>query len=107
MNSLALVAAEAALEDEAFLQKSRELNRKGLRQLEEGLRKLGFELIPSVGNFITFDTGQSGREIFRLLLEKGVIVRPVDNYGMPRHLRVSVGLPEENDRFLQALAELV
>lgn len=107
VNSLALTAAEAALDDEDFLKKSRALNQKGLRQLEEGLKELGFDFIPSVGNFLTFDTGRDAQEMFTKLLKRGVIVRPVANYHLPRHLRVSVGLPEENDRFLQALAELV
>jgi histidinol-phosphate aminotransferase len=103
VNHLAMVAACAALEDEAFIAKSRGVNAKGLRQLEEGFRKLGLEFIPSHGNFITVRVGEADR-IYRAMLAEGVIVRPIAGYGMPEHLRVTVGLPEHNERFLASLA---
>ncbi|MGE5616546.1 MAG: histidinol-phosphate transaminase [Bacillota bacterium] len=102
VNHLAMVAACAALEDDAFLAKSREVNGAGMRQLEEGFRRLGLEWIPSVGNFITVKVGDAQRTYQRLLAQ-GVIVRPIAGYGLPRHLRVTVGLPEQNQRFLEAL----
>jgi len=68
---------------------------------------MGLETIPSVCNFVTADVRQPGRAMFRKLLDRGVIVRPLDGYGMPNHLRLSIGLPAENDRLLEALAELV
>jgi histidinol-phosphate aminotransferase len=109
VNSLALAAAVAALGDTAFVQKSYEINRAGMQQLEAGFKRLGLAYIPSFGNFITVelprqsDAPQAG-VIYQKLLKQGVIVRPVAGYGMPDHLRISIGLPQENERFLVALA---
>jgi histidinol-phosphate aminotransferase len=102
VSSLALAAAEAALEDEEFLAQSAELNRRGMLQLTEAFAALGLEWIPSAGNFITFKIGDAVG-IDRALLQQGVIVRPIAGYGMPHWLRVSIGLPEENARFIAAL----
>jgi len=102
VNQLALVAATAALDDEAFIARSRDVNAKGLAQLREGFERLGLEYIPSYGNFITVRIGNANA-VYMALLREGVIVRPVANYGMPEHLRVTVGLPEHNARFLAAL----
>jgi histidinol-phosphate aminotransferase len=104
VNSLALSAAAAALEDEAHVLRSREVNRGGMAQLCAGLDKLGLGYIPSAGNFVAFDVGRPARGVYEALLKQGVIVRPVDNYGMPNHLRVTVGLADENARFLAALS---
>ena len=105
-NSLALAAAEAALADTEFLATSRALNAAGMAQIETGLKALGLQWIPSAGNFITFHVGhgRSAAELYEALLNDGVIIRPVANYAMPDHLRVTIGLPEENDRFLTSLA---
>ena len=102
VNHLAMVAACAALEDEAFIAKSREVNSAGLRQLERGFVRLGLEYIPSQGNFVAVRVGDAAR-VYSSLLRQGVIVRPVAGYGMPEHLRVTVGLPDQNERFLLAL----
>lgn len=102
VNHLAMVAACAALEDEAFVARCRAVNAAGLEQLRAGLDRLGLEYIPPHGNFITVRVGDAARA-YRSLLREGVIVRPVANYGMPEHLRVTVGLPEHNARFLDAL----
>ena len=102
VNHLALVAACAALEDDEFIAKSREVNTRGLRQLEKGFAALGLEYIPSRGNFITVNVGDAAR-IYERLLREGIIVRPIAGYGLPKHLRVTVGLPEQNERFLAAL----
>jgi histidinol-phosphate aminotransferase len=104
-NSLALAAAEAALADADFVAESRRLNDAGMARIEDGLDALGLRWIPSVGNFVTFEVGADGAAlaVYETLLGSGVIVRPVANYGMPDHLRVSVGLAEENERFLVAL----
>lgn len=104
VNSLALAAAVAALADQDYLAESRELNRAGMQQLEKGLAELGLQWIPSRGNFIAVDLGQDAEPIYQGLLRAGVIVRPVGGYGMPNHLRVSIGLAPENQRFLEALA---
>ena len=104
VNYLAIVAATAALGDDAFIEKARQVNAAGLRQLEEGFARLGLEYIPSVGNFITVRVGDAA-SVYGKLLRDGVIVRPIAGYGMPEHLRVTVGLPEHNVRFLEALAQ--
>jgi histidinol-phosphate aminotransferase len=109
VNELALGAATAALGDGAFVRRSHELNLAGMKQLTEGFSRLGLAWIPSFGNFVSVEIPRSGGEAragaaFEKLLRQGVIVRPVGGYGMPDHLRVTVGLPEENARFLAALA---
>lgn len=105
VNSLALVAAVASLSDNAYLDESRRANREGMTQLEQGFRDLGLSWIPSRGNFVAVDLDREAAPIYQGLLRRGVIVRPVAGYGMPNHLRVTIGLPAENERFLDALAK--
>jgi histidinol-phosphate aminotransferase len=104
VNSVAQAAAVAALDDEEFVAKGFENNLKGMKQIEAGIKALGLSWIPSYGNFITIDVGD-GPKVFQALLRRGVIVRPIANYGLPKHVRVTIGLPEENTRFLAALKE--
>lgn len=104
VDTLALTAATAVLGDEQYLQRAREVNAQGIKQLETAFHKMGLDYIPSAGNFIAVNVGEQAADINQLLLEQGVIVRPIAGYGMPGHLRVSVGLPEENDRFIESLA---
>ncbi|TDQ39972.1 histidinol-phosphate transaminase [Thiopseudomonas denitrificans] len=107
VNSLALAAACAALEDEDYLFRSRLANDQGMEQLETGLEALGLEWIASKGNFIAVRFGPDAAAINQALLEKGVIVRPVAGYGMPEYLRVSIGTHEENARFLGVLKQVL
>jgi histidinol-phosphate aminotransferase len=110
VNSLALSAAEAALGDIDHLQQSISLNQAGMKQLTTTFDDMNLQYIPSVGNFICVDletTGQTGMEIYKKLLHQGVIVRPVGNYGMPDHLRVTVGLKQENEKFIKALESVL
>ncbi|MEG5263863.1 histidinol-phosphate transaminase [Pseudomonas sp. JDS28PS106] len=107
VNSLALAAACAALDDAEYLERSRQLNEAGMRQLEEGLRELGLGWIPSRANFIAVDLGMNAAPVYEALLREGVIVRPVAGYGMPEHLRVSIGQSQENARFLEALKRVL
>ena len=100
---LGLAATTAALDDMEFVARSYAVNLSGMRQLEEGARALGLAYIPSHGNFLAIHVGKAP-EIFKRLLRRGVIVRPVSGYGLPEHLRVTIGTAEENDRFLAALA---
>lgn len=104
VDTVAQAAAMAVLDDEDYLRRSRELNTEGLRQLEQSFAALSLSYIPSAGNFVAVDVGSRADDIYQHLLRQGVIVRPVAGYGMPRHLRVSVGLPEENSRLLEAMA---
>jgi len=104
VNSIALAAAVGALEDMEFVARSFADNLQGLRQIEEGAARLGLDWIPSHGNFITVRVGKAN-EIFRRLLKRGVIVRPVGGvYQLPEHLRITIGTAQENERFLAALA---
>ncbi len=103
VNSIALTAAAAALDDMEFVAKSYAENRAGMKRIEEGATALGLDFIPSYGNFITIRVGKAV-DVFKRLLKRGVIVRPVAGYDLPEHLRVSIGTPEENERFLTALA---
>lgn len=107
VNSLALAAACAALDDQDYLVRSRELNSAGLLQLQAGLKALGLGWIASKGNFLAVDLGQDAAPINQALLREGVIVRPVANYGMPQHLRVTIGTAAENSRFLEALGKVL
>ena len=104
VNSLALAAAVAALADKDYIEQSRQLNEAGLKQYVTGFEQLGLTYIPSKGNFITVDVKRNADSIYQSLLQQGVIVRPIANYGLPQHLRISVGLGEENQRCLDALA---
>jgi histidinol-phosphate aminotransferase len=107
VNSLALAAAVACLKDEGFARLSKELNDQGMSQLQAGLDQINVGWIPSVGNFICFAAPNRAMELFQGLLAKGVIVRPVANYEMPNHLRVSVGTQTENQKFLLSLKSLL
>jgi histidinol-phosphate aminotransferase len=106
-NSFALSAAEAVLSDQDYLDRSRQLNNDGMVQLTAGMEKLGLDYIPSSGNFLTVKFEREAIEIYQELLHKGVIVRPIGIYEMPRHLRISIGLTEENDKFLTALKSIL
>ncbi|HKA43914.1 MAG TPA: histidinol-phosphate transaminase [Burkholderiales bacterium] len=102
VNSISLAAATAALDDTEFVRKSYELNQAGMRQLVEGFNRLGIGFIPSFGNFVSVGV-RDAAEVYKKLLRLGVIVRPIAGYGLPHHLRVTVGLESENARFLAAL----
>ncbi len=106
-NSLAQAAAAAALDDREHLEKTVSLNREELKKLDAGLRALGLTTLPSACNFVTVDVERPGREVFQALLEEGVIVRPLDGYGLPTHLRISVGSPEQNQRLLAGMKKVL
>ena len=107
VNSLSLVAAGLALDEKDFLDESISINTNGMKFLEKTFARLDLEYIRSAGNFLTVDLGQNALPIYELLLQKGIIVRPIGVYGLPNHLRVSIGLPHENERFSAALAEVL
>ncbi|WP_101775764.1 histidinol-phosphate transaminase [Pasteurella oralis] len=106
-NSLALAAATAVINDEAFIAKVAENNCQGLTLLEDFFIAKGLKYVASKGNFVLLDLQQPALPIYQALLRKGIIVRPVGGYGLPNHLRISIGLPEENQRFIQALSEIL
>jgi len=105
VNHLAMVAATAALDDDAFILKAREVNAAGLKFLAAEFDKRGLAHIPAFGNFITFKIGSDAGAIFQALLKRGVIVRPIAGYGMPDYLRVTIGTQAQNERFLATLDE--
>lgn len=107
VNSLGLVAAVAALEDDEYLQESRASNKHGLQQLSTAFDELGLSYIESRGNFIAVDFARDAAPINQALLEQGVIVRPVAGYAMPTFLRVSVGTEQENARFIEVLEQVL
>lgn len=106
-NMLALAAAEAALLDEDYLAEAIANNNQGMQFLTEEFSALGLPWIPSHGNFISVDLQQSSAPIYQALLKKGVIVRPVENYEMPNHLRISIGTKQENHFFITALKKVL
>jgi histidinol-phosphate aminotransferase len=106
LNLPALAAAAAALEDQAFVERSLRMNRVGMDLLTGGLERLGIKHVPSQGNFVlAFFEDAAG--IYERLLRMGVIVRPVGIYGLPNGLRISVGTPEEVGRFLETLTRVL
>lgn len=107
MNLLALAAAEAALEDDEHLRRSVDLAVRERQVLERGLGAMGVRTIPSAGNFVLAEFGARAGDIDRALLQQGIIVRPVANYGLPNHLRITVGLPPQNARLLEVLRHLL
>lgn len=106
VNSMAQAAAVAGLNDGAFLQRSAQMNCDGYRQLTAAFDELGLEYVPSYGNFVLVRVGDddgAGARVNLALLRQGVIVRPVGSYGLPQWIRVTIGLPQENEAFVAAL----
>lgn len=106
VNTIAAKAACAALNDQQHVKNSVELNREGMEQLESELNKLKLEYIPSIGNFITINVGDAST-IYQQLLLEGIIVRPLIAYGMPKHIRVTIGTQQQNERFITALKKVL
>ncbi len=104
VNSIAQAAAVASLGDDDFVERSYALNQAGMAQLTQGFIKLGLEYIPSFANFVSFSV-KNAAQVNQKLLQNGVIVRPIANYEMPGYLRVSIGLFNENARFLEVLEQ--
>lgn len=107
MNSLSLRAAEVALDDVDYLNESVAINDAGMAQLVAFCDQHKLAYIPSHGNFLTIEVGDDAAGLYQKLLQKGVIVRPVAGYELPRHLRVSIGLPQENQAFIDAMETLI
>jgi histidinol-phosphate aminotransferase len=105
VNSIALAAALGALDDSEHLQRSVETNRAGMAQLQAGFDALGVRHLPSAGNFVMIDCGRPAAPVYESMLRRGVIVRPVGNYGLPNHLRITIGTREQNERMLAALQQ--
>jgi histidinol-phosphate aminotransferase len=106
VNAIAQAAAIAALDDVEFVDRCAVGTRSGLKQLEEGFRKLGYDTVASAANFLLVHVGDGART-FALLQELGLIVRPVASYGLPQWLRITVGTTEQNERLLRGFAGIV
>ncbi|MEN3002402.1 MAG: histidinol-phosphate transaminase [Armatimonadota bacterium] len=105
VNSVAQVAAAAALSDQEYVRRTRELNRQGLDYFYRLCEELGLRYIPSWANFVMIDLNRDSRAVFQALLRRGVLVRTGDIFGMPTFIRVNTGTPEGNARFAEALRE--
>ncbi|MDA1190577.1 MAG: histidinol-phosphate transaminase [Candidatus Poribacteria bacterium] len=105
VNSIAQAAGRAAIKDESHVHRSREVNAAGLSYLTAELDAMGLTYVPSVANFLLAHLDRDGAAVSNALMKRGVIVRPVANYGYAQSMRVTVGLPEQNERFICALRE--
>jgi histidinol-phosphate aminotransferase len=104
VNTLAQVAVIAGMDDAAHIQNTLRVNREGMRFIENQLRSMNIQFVPSQANFLLAEVGD-GRAIYQKLLRLGVIVRPMNGYGLPRHVRISVGLEDDNRALITALRQ--
>lgn len=107
VNTTAQVAATVALDDRQHIAKCIDINTKGIKFWRAACQYRGLDYIPTVGNFITIDMGNKAELIYQALLREAVIVRPIANYGMPSHLRITISTPEDNHRCLNALDKVM
>lgn len=105
VSSVAMEAARASLRDHNQIERSVKLNREGKEYLYAELQRLGLAYAPTQANFVLVDVGRDCRQVFEGLLRQGVIVRTGDIFGLPTHIRVTIGLPEHNARFIAALEQ--
>lgn len=107
VNILAEEAGLAALEDTVFRSETLRVTAEGRAYIAEGLKALGCDVLPSWANFIMFRPPTDATDLFEALLRRGIIIRPLKSYGLPQHLRVSVGNADENRRFIEACKEIL
>lgn len=107
VNTLAQVGALAALDDHEYVLKSKQLNLEGKQYLYAELSRLGLNYVPSEANFILVDCGRSCRTVFNDLLQQGIIVRTCDHFGYPDFIRVTIGKPDDNQRFIKSLENVL
>jgi histidinol-phosphate aminotransferase len=106
-NALAQAAATAALDDTEFVSRTLEIMRNGLSYLYGQLDDLGLEYVPTQTNFFLIKVPGGGKKIYELMLKEGVIIRAMDSYALDDYIRVNVGLPQENERFIQTLKKVL
>lgn len=107
VNALAQAGLVGAIHDTSFIAKTQQVTWQGLDYFKKELTLLNLPWIPSEANFITFDTQRDALKVYEALLRKGIILRPILNYGFKQHLRMSVGLMEENKAAILALTEVL
>ena len=107
VNNYAVEAGIVALEDHVFIERTIQTNNNGMKQLLNAFNNADIESIPSVANFITINTKRDGVDVYNQLLQKGLIVRPLVPYGLPQHLRITIGTFEQNEKLIEALNEVL
>lgn len=107
VNSLAQAAAVAALDDEDFLARTREVVKTGLAYLGSELDRLGIRYVPTQTNFLLIHVGRDSREVYEQMLRQGVIIRAMGSYQLPEYIRVNAGLPAENERFIRTFKKVM
>ncbi len=107
VNYIAQVAAFAALDDSKHIERSKNNNQEGLRYLYQRLQEMGLGFIPTQTNFLLINLGPRAERIYKSLLQEGVIVRSMLSYALPEYVRLTIGLPEENERFLRTLKKVM
>jgi histidinol-phosphate aminotransferase len=104
VNRLAQIAARAALADHLFLERTLKVVLSGRAWICRELERLGLSYTPSQANYVLIRVNRPAQDIYQAMLREGVIIRAMNEYGFPEHIRVNVGLPEENRRFIKTLA---
>jgi histidinol-phosphate aminotransferase len=107
VNSVAQAGAVAALDDHDFVKRTIDLTRSGMDYLYGEFERLGLDYVPSQANFVLVDTELPSPDLYNALLKEGVIVRPMAGYGLKNHIRVTLGMMEENERFMAALKKIL
>ena len=107
VNLLAQIGALAALDDDEFVDRTLTVTKEGLKYLYEHLKRLGLEYVPTQANFFSIKTPLGAQETYRRMLKEGVIIRPMDSFGLDDYIRINVGLPEENERFINTLEKVL
>ena len=106
VNSMALAGAKAALADDKYVERTRKMVADGIVYFEREFRRMGLSYIPAVVNFILVKVGK-GREVFDKLMVEGIIVRPMDGYGLPDYVRITVGTKQENKKCIISLEKVL
>ncbi len=106
VNSMALAAAEAALKDDSYVERTRKMISEGIVFFEKEFQRLGLSYVPAVVNFMLVEVG-NGRKVFERLMKERVIVRPMDSYGLPGHVRITIGMKRENMKCIRALERVL
>ncbi|MDD4872221.1 MAG: histidinol-phosphate transaminase [Kiritimatiellae bacterium] len=106
VNAMALAGAEAALKDDKYVERTQKAVKEGIQYFEQEFRRLSLSYVPAVVNFILVDV-KNGRNVFEKMMREGIIVRPMDGYGLPCHIRITVGTKQENKKCIKALEKVL
>jgi histidinol-phosphate aminotransferase len=106
VNAMALAGAEAALKDDKYVERTQKAVKEGIQYFQQELRRLSLSYVPAVVNFILVDV-RNGRGVFERMMREGIIVRPMDGYGLPCHVRITIGTRKENKKCIKALEKVL